>query len=181
MKKTLLGLCIALAVVACKKKETTTEISAGTETQAENTLVSEKIKEVNTGHLRELLNPKSKDTLYVVNFFATWCGPCMAEIPHFKEKIEELKDQPVKFTFISLDEKEDWDTKVKDFAKENGLLGKVYTYNGKDFPSDFFKENFKEWDGSSIPFTIMKKGDKSEEVVGSMTKDYMEKLFKEFE
>jgi hypothetical protein len=43
----------------------------------------------------------------------------MKEIPHFKEKMEELKGKPVKFTFVSVDAKEDWNTAVSDFTDWN--------------------------------------------------------------
>ena len=52
------------------------------------------------------------------------CPPCMREIPHFVEKMKELKGKPVKFTFVSVDAKEDWNTKVSDFADEYDLRKK---------------------------------------------------------
>jgi hypothetical protein len=49
----------------------------------------------------------------------------MKEIPHFKEKMEELKGKPVKFTFVSVDAKEDWNTAVSDFADEYDIRKNV--------------------------------------------------------
>ena len=43
---------------------------------------------------------KYKGKVILLNFFATWCPPCKAEIPHFNEMREEWKD---KFEIISLD------------------------------------------------------------------------------
>ena len=43
---------------------------------------------------------KYKGKIILLNFFATWCPPCKAEIPHFNEMREEWKD---KFEIISLD------------------------------------------------------------------------------
>jgi hypothetical protein len=97
----------------------------------------------------------------------------MREIPSFKNKMQELKDKPVKFTFINLDEKEDWNTHVKDFVTENNLAGNVILLDGKKLDQNFFSNSFKTWAGESIPFTFMRKGDKTEEYSGMMTEEVL--------
>ncbi len=95
----------------------------------------------------------------------------MKEIPSFKNKMQELKDKPVKFTFINLDDKADWDTAVKDFVVENDLGANVILLDGQKLDPNFFSKNFKQWDGGSIPFTFMRKGDKTDEFLGMMTEE----------
>ena len=97
-------------------EETTTETVDSSAVTPANAL-----PEVNQEQLKAMVAHKKNDTIYVTNFFATWCGPCMKEIPHFKEKMEELKGKPVKFTFVSVDAKEDWNTAVSDFADEYNI------------------------------------------------------------
>ena len=186
MKKVILGIIIAAAFTACKKENTTIESSDGMMADSmtvpestENTaaVIPFKKIEVSPEEASTLLGKKNNDTLYVNNFFATWCGPCMVEIPHFKEKMEEMKGQPVKFTFIDLDEKGDWDTKVKKFAEEENLSNHIVLLDGSKLTPEFFKANFKEWDGGAIPFTFMRKGDKTDETLGAMSKEMLaEKL-----
>lgn len=53
----------------------------------------------------------------VVNFWATWCPPCRAEIPGFIELHRELADQGVQFVGIAIDQ----NAKVNDFARELGV------------------------------------------------------------
>jgi len=62
----------------------------------------------------------------VVDFWATWCGPCVAEIPHMKEVYAKYKDKGVEFVGISLDRSKD---KLTEFIKAKGL-GWVHTFSG---------------------------------------------------
>jgi len=45
----------------------------------------------------------SKDTLIVLNFWATWCKPCVEELPLFAEAVKTYKNERVKFIFVSMD------------------------------------------------------------------------------
>jgi len=42
--------------------------------------------------------------MVVVNFWATWCGPCQEELPRLAKLAESYKDKPVRFVLISIDE-----------------------------------------------------------------------------
>lgn len=171
MKKFIFTLAVLAALSSCNKEKNTIEASVD---NIENNVIEDdessnstiQLAEFSTPDMVDYLADKKNDTLYVTNFFATWCGPCMKEIPHFIEKKNELKNEPVKFTFVSIDAKEDWDTKVKDFAKKNNLADNIILLDGEQLDDAFFKNNFKTWDGSGIPFTIIKKGNKREEIFG---------------
>jgi thiol-disulfide isomerase/thioredoxin len=56
--------------------------------------------------------------LLVVNFWATWCAPCVAEIPHFIEVSSEYREKGVLFVGLSADFLEGWQEKVPPFLKE---------------------------------------------------------------
>ncbi|MFC6268897.1 TlpA family protein disulfide reductase [Frigoriflavimonas asaccharolytica] len=170
MKKIILGVAVLVFAISCKKEnktiDATPELVENTAPEIENSTESNNLPEFSTEKMADYLADKKNDTLYVTNFFATWCGPCMQEIPHFIAKKKELKDQPVKFTFVSIDEKKDWGTKVVDFAAKNDLAKNIVLLDGQNLDEAFFKNNFQTWDGSGIPFTIIKKGNKREEIFG---------------
>ncbi len=65
----------------------------------------------------------------VLNFWATWCGPCRKEIPDFIELHQEMKNDGVIFAGISLD-KEGWE-KVRPYANNMGINYPVMVDNGK--------------------------------------------------
>ena len=189
MKKVVLGLMIGVVFTACKKENT--KVESSDKMTSDSVIVPEskesteaaipfKKIELNPEQTAKFLGKQNNDTLYVNNFFATWCGPCMQEIPHFKKKMEEMKGQPVKFTFVDLDEKSDWDTKVKKFAEEQNLGNHMVFIDGSKLTPEFFKANFKKWDGGAIPFTFMRKGDKTDETLGSMSEEMLEEKLKSF-
>lgn len=189
MKKNVLGLMFLITLSACKKEtkvaENTDNIQTDSITVPESNeptgaVIPFKEIELSPEQTSKILAKQSNDTLYVTNFFATWCGPCMREIPHFKEKMNELKSQPVKFTFVSLDEKADWSTKVKAFAEENNLSKNIVLVDGTKLTPEFFPANFKQWDGGSIPFTFMRKGDKTDETVGMMSAEMLSEKLNSF-
>ena len=179
MKKIILSAFVLIAVSACKKQNETTENSENTAKTEE--IVTKRIPMVSVAQTQELLDKKN-DTLYITNFFATWCGPCVREIPHFKKKIEELKNQPVKITFISLDQKDAWNSVLPNFTKEQGITDQTILLDGTLLDQNFFATNFKQWDGNSIPFTFMRKGDQIDETSGMITEEQLnekiEKLLK---
>ncbi len=181
MKKVIAALIILSTFMACKKENKVVEINEITQDslQVENPEVVENtptkpLKEVSIAQASDLVKAKENDTLYVTNFFATWCGPCRNEMPHFKEKMETLKGQPVKFTFVSLDNKTEWDSAVKNFGDEYGITNNIVLLDGSQLGPDFFSNNFKTWDGGSIPFTIFSKKGKTDEFLGMMSKEQLE-------
>ncbi|HJS54917.1 MAG TPA: TlpA disulfide reductase family protein [Chitinophagaceae bacterium] len=56
------------------------------------------------------------DTPVVVNFWATYCVPCIKEIPYFQEVIKKYEDSGVKLLLVSLDFKESYPDKISSFA-----------------------------------------------------------------
>ncbi|MDR6922437.1 MULTISPECIES: TlpA disulfide reductase family protein [Chryseobacterium] len=176
MKKIILSTLILSALYSCNKEGSKTGDTAATDSLS----VTENATET-SAYVSKELSPENvgkylaqnNDTLYVTNFFATWCGPCMREIPHFKNKMQELKDKPVKFTFINLDDKSEWNSSVKSFAQQNDLAKNIILLDGQLLDQTFFANNFKQWDGGSIPFTYMRKGDKTDEYLGMMTEEVL--------
>ncbi len=88
-----------------------------------------------------------KGKVLVIDFWASWCGPCRAEIPHLKQYYEEFKNnKDVAFLSVSIDAKRaDWEKAVKE---ENMPWLQLLAPNGG-------KEIMESYQFSGIPFIIV--------------------------
>jgi len=64
------------------------------------------VQVINFNSLQKIYSNKS-DTTYFINFFASWCLPCLSELPDFVSFSEQHKNEKVKMIFVSLDMKKD--------------------------------------------------------------------------
>lgn len=89
----------------------------------------------------------------VIDFWATWCGPCIAEMPHMKKLYAAYKDKGVEFVGISLDAPRNEDdpskdglVKLRDWVAANDVTWPQY-YQGNGWQSEFSSG----WKIRSIP------------------------------
>lgn len=92
----------------------------------------------------------SGDTLVLYNFWATWCKPCVEELPYFAQLQEAYNDQPVKIILVSLDF-DRMNEKLVPFLQEKNISLPVWHLTDLDYNSWIAKVNEK-WDGA-IPAT----------------------------
>ena len=94
------------------------------------------------------------DAVYVFNFWATWCGPCVAELPHFITLSDTLPSQ-VKIVLVSLDFVKEL-TNVEKFISSKNIHLPVYLLTDADYDSWINQVN-PDWSGA-IPATLISKG-----------------------
>jgi len=95
----------------------------------------------------------SKDSIYIISFFATWCGPCVKEIPMFNKLQQRYANKPVKIFLVSVDFKNDFPGKVEKFIKKKKLLPEVVWFSETN-ANEFIPKIEDSWQGS-IPATLV--------------------------
>lgn len=91
--------------------------------------------------------------MYIVNFWATWCKPCVKELPAFDKLSHEYRNQSVKILLVSIDDQAELDTKVKPFIKKQGLHTEVLLLN-ETKPHKWIDRVDSTWSGA-IPATMI--------------------------
>ncbi|WP_240336887.1 TlpA family protein disulfide reductase [Rufibacter psychrotolerans] len=90
-----------------------------------------KVPLVKLSHLQKYLNSTS-DTTYVINFWATWCKPCIEELPHFEAVQQQYQGKPVQVVLVSMDFAKDLERKVVPFVQRNKLKSTVFLLDEPD-------------------------------------------------
>jgi thiol-disulfide isomerase/thioredoxin len=103
--------------------------------------------------LSERYMESDNDTLYILNFWATWCAPCVKELPFFEQSRIDFKDQPVSIILVSLDFKNQIESRLNPFIKSRGLKNKVVFLEA---PAEniWIPKVSEQWSGA-IPATLM--------------------------
>lgn len=120
-----------------------------------STLLSQsfEIQVINFKQLRPRLEAsKTNDSVYVVNFWATWCSPCVEELPVFNQLSHVYAKQKLKILLVSLDMPDSL-ASLHNFVKKNALKPEIILLDEPDFDSWINKVS-PSWQGS-LPTTLI--------------------------
>ncbi len=107
---------------------------------------------INFNQLEPLLNLQN-DTTYIVNFWATWCTPCVHELPDFEQLAAEYKNDKVKFLLVSMDFPQQLETQVLPFIAEHKLKSEIVLLFDPN-ANVWINKVSPQWSGS-IPATVV--------------------------
>ncbi|UXP33906.1 TlpA family protein disulfide reductase [Reichenbachiella agarivorans] len=136
-----------------------------------STVSAQKVEVIQFDQLNTIITEKDAP-IRVINFWATWCAPCIKELPQFEALYEKYKSQNMEVILVSMDFVENLDDKVKKFALKKSLKSKLYLLNETDYNS-FIDKIDPTWSGA-IPATLIVDSRKNKRI-------FFEKEFKEGE
>lgn len=107
---------------------------------------------IKLGDLEELFS-KQDDTVRVFNFWATWCVPCVKELPNFETFNQEIKGTNQLLYLVSLDDLNRSQSKLSNFLKKKNVMSKVMVLDENN-PNFYIDRIEPSWTGS-IPATLV--------------------------
>lgn len=109
------------------------------------------VRILNFEELEPLLHKKEKDKIYVVNFWATWCKPCVDELPAFENLKESHKE--VEVLLVSLDFPNQIEEQLIPFIKKKNIQSEVVVLDDPN-QNKWINAIDKTWSGA-LPATII--------------------------
>jgi thiol-disulfide isomerase/thioredoxin len=117
---------------------------------------------------------KQNDTIYIINFWATWCKPCIKEMPDFERINNDYRKQKVKVYLVSLDFPNKHDELLIPFLKEHKIKSEVIHLTDTD-ANTWIDKVSPFWSGA-IPATIIYKGTSKEFYEKTLNYDELKKI-----
>ena len=136
IKKSIFILFIFTGLISCKKE--VAQISS--------------VKTYTYNELKPLLE-RNDDKTYIINFWTTWCAPCVKELPYFEKIKQKYSDKNVEVLLVSLDFPKQVEKKLIPFINRKKLKAEVVLLDDVN-EDNWIKAIDDSWSGA-IPATII--------------------------
>jgi len=173
MKNIFLILLVLLLGMACSKqvkktqqtpkKEMQSQVELPAKSKSNLEIKRERIRQVMVGNDTPYGNIMAENgltistraydgKLLVIDFWATWCGPCLQGAPRFKELGDKYRSDKVEFISVSIDrDRADWHS----FLVQQGWSSDTQFWMGMDKKNPLFSYLYKEVDDDGQPLVII--------------------------
>lgn len=155
-------------LISCKKSETK---KVGLELSENDTIEVYNFEELS------LFLEQEKDQMYVINFWATWCKPCIQELPYF-EATQKKYSGDIKVILVSLDFTDKLESQLIPFVSEKSIQSQVILLDDPH-ENEWIPKVDSTWSGA-IPATLMIKGSERKFFEKSFTEEELDKEILKF-
>ncbi len=168
----------ALGLISCNNSKKT-DVGNNKEVAVEKVAISvnDDLEIYDYAGFEKFLNKKD-GKVHVINFWATWCAPCVKELPYFEKLNTEYANKNVDVLLVSLDFPHLYESKLKPFIKKKNLQSKVIALDDVDMNTWIPKVD-ETWSGS-LPATVIYKNNKRKFFEQSFTFEELETEVKQF-
>lgn len=132
-------------------------------------LQSQTVRIIKLDELEKRIHNNS-DTTYIVNFWATWCVPCIKELPDFDSIHTAYKNKKVKVLLVSLDFSEEAEKKVQPFLIKKNIKSEVLLLDETN--ANYFIPKISELWSGAIPATLFINNQKKKKLFFEKKLDY---------
>ena len=138
---------------------------------------AQEIRVIKFAELQEIIYSDASSPIQVINFWATWCAPCVKELPLF-EKLNAENNESIKITLINLDFADKLD-KVRSFVDRKKMKSEILLLDEIDY-NQWIDKVDKHW-GGAIPATLVvnPKNGKRKFIERELEEGELEKLIEE--
>lgn len=112
----------------------------------------------------------------VLNFWATWCRPCVHELPFFEAAHKAYADQGLEMILVSMDDREILESRVIPFLKKKDITARVVLLDETDYNA-FINKIDPRWSGA-IPATLVLAENERSFKEGELTEEELLTLIK---
>ena len=134
---------------------------------------AQEVEVIKYPELERLMNERN-DRVKVFNFWATWCKPCIKELPYFEALQQQYPKEELQVYLISFDDVENLESRVKPFIEKRKIGSTVKLLDETDYNA-FIDKIDPSWSGA-IPATLIIAGDKRQFVEGELDEAQLKNL-----
>jgi thiol-disulfide isomerase/thioredoxin len=111
---------------------------------------AQQVKKTQINEIEDII--QKSDHPVIISFWATWCAPCIKEIPYFQETVKKHSSTGIELILVSLDFKEAYPATISSFIKNKNFDATFYWLNETN-ADHFCPKIDSKWDGG-IPATL---------------------------
>ncbi len=141
---------------------------------AGTTSLAQKIQLINIDQLEKRIDA-GRDTTYIINLWATWCAPCIKELPYFDKLQQEHKNEKLKVLLVSVDFISQLEKTVQPFIDKIKPVSETYLLNETE-QQEYIERIDANWSGS-IPATLVIQGSKRRFIESELDYEALLKLY----